>query len=346
MAVTQSDVWKTCAKLYQETGKRPTVEAVRKTTRGSNSTLGPWVKSWCEAFYLEGSTIESLPASMVKSIAALWSQLQEMAVTDIEAVQEEHRQQCEALQVTIDSLSGQLDESQSKLADGEAKHAEIVTTLESGHAENERLQKTNTVLKERLNEAVTAANQSKEALDTLSSSHATLTAQYENLQQNNDYLQKDYEARGSALDRMSEKAHNLQQELSRVQEDQHTSRQENTALKETLQSAQFNLVVKSKDAERLEHQVETLTRSLADHHKVTARLETFQQRARDAEAQLTVVTARATKAETLRDKLQEDHKTSLDDLTAARDTITELTAKLFAMKATEKAQHKGPTDEI
>lgn len=345
MAVTQSQVWKTCAKLYQETGKRPTVEAVRNVTHGSNSTIGPWVRAWCDAFYLEGSTIESLPANAVKSIAALWSQLQEMATTDIEAIQEEQDQERAGLKDTIETLSAQLEAAQQQLETTQKELADTVKALEARKEDAANKQSTIDTLRHRLATRETDIAQLQHDMTALSSKHGDLIDEFESLQETNKHLQEDLRAREQSLDRINEQAMNLEREYSKTQNELHAAREENTSLKESLTSTEYNLIASEKEAKRLGQQVDNLNQTLAEHHKLTARLETYQQRTQEAESKLADAMARATKAEALHDQLQDNHKVSLGELMAARETITDLTAKLTAKAASKKPARRGGQHE-
>lgn len=344
MAVTQSQVWKTCAKLYQETGKRPTVEAVRKITHGSNSTVGPWVRAWCDAFYLEGSSIESLPANAVKSIAALWSQLQELATTDIEVNEEEFNQERIGLRETIDTLSGQLEDVQQQFEASQKELADTVKALEARKEDAANKQTVIDTLRHRLATKETETTQLQKDITALSAEHARLVDNHESLEEAHGHLQDDLRAREQTIDQLNEQALIAEREYSRTQNELHTARQDNTSLKESLNSAEFNLAVSEKEVQRLGQQVETLNQALIDHHKITAQLEACQQRSKEVESKLTVVTARATKAEALLDQLQVDHKSTREELAAARTTITDLTAKL-SVKSAKKPARRGDQGE-
>ena len=154
MAISKTRVWAACSESFEKTGKRPTQASVREITgEGSYSTIGPFIKEWCESYLVDEEAKRNLPPSVVGHINLIWKELLSGASSEIETVVEESNVLIEAansrvtsslaeeskLRGLVEQLEKKYSELEIRFGAEENRSAKLSEDLLNSHQSNEKL---------------------------------------------------------------------------------------------------------------------------------------------------------------------------------------------------------------
>lgn len=166
MAISKTRVWAACSESFEKTGKRPTQTSVREITgEGSFSTIGPFIKEWCESYLVDEEAKRNLPPSVVGHINLIWKELLSGASSEIEIVVEESKVLIEEANSRATNSLAEESKLRGLLEQLEKKYSELEIRFGAEEKRSSRLsedllnsQQSNEKINNRVHELMEAVN--------------------------------------------------------------------------------------------------------------------------------------------------------------------------------------------